>query len=256
MKYKNVEYKTKIMGGYDVFCIGICDDEKETCAQLEEWCYKYGKEKNINVEVYVWYTGESLCDDILNHKEYLDVLFLDIELITTDGIRVGNFIREELKNLETTIIYISSKSSYAMQLFQVQPLGFLIKPLEVEGVEKILNKCIQLYEMKNQEFEYFSKGIFYKIPYKEIIYFYSRNKKINIITNEEKEQFNGKLKAIVQELPHNFVMIHQSYIINLDYIVEASYELVKMRGGILLNISQPYRKAVRERIMQCKWERK
>lgn len=171
MKYKNVEYKTKIMGGYDVFCIGICDDEKETCAQLEEWCYKYGKEKNINVEVYVWYTGESLCDDILNHKEYLDVLFLDIELITTDGIRVGNFIREELKNLETTIIYISSKSSYAMQLFQVQPLGFLIKPLEVEGVEKILNKCIQLYEMKNQEFEYFSKGIFYKIPYKEIIYF-------------------------------------------------------------------------------------
>ena len=60
------------------------------------------------------------------------MLFLDIELITTDGIQVGKFIREELKNLETTIIYISSKSSYAMQLFQVQPLGFLIKPLEVE----------------------------------------------------------------------------------------------------------------------------
>ena len=182
MVNKTVEYKTKIIGGNDVFYIGICDDEKEMCTQLEEWCYKYGKKKNIDLEVYVWYTGESLCNDILKDKECIDMLFLDIELITTDGIQVGKFIREELKNLETTIIYISSKSSYAMQLFQVQPLGFLIKPLEVEEVEKILDKSIRLYEMKNQKFEYYSKGTFYKIPYKEIIYFYSQNKKINIIT--------------------------------------------------------------------------
>lgn len=256
MKYKNVKYKTNIMEDDDVFYIGICDDEKETCAQLEEWCYKYGKKQNVDVEVFVWYTGESLCDDILNKKEYVDAIFLDIELISTDGIQVGNFIREELKNLETTIIYISSKSSYAMQLFQVQPLGFLIKPLELEEVEKILDKCIQLYEIRNQKFEYISRGIYYKIPYKEILYFYSQNKKINIITNVGEKQFNGKLKTIASLLPHNFIMIHQSYIINLDYMVEASYELVKMRGGILLNISQPYRKIVREQIMQCKWERK
>lgn len=57
-------------------------------------------------------------------------------------------------------------------------------------------------------------------------------------------------------LPHNFIMIHQSYIINLDYILEGSYEFVKMRGSTMLNISQPYRKSVRERIMQYKWERK
>ena len=209
MVNKTVEYKTKIIGGNDVFYIGICDDEKEMCTQLEEWCYKYGKKKNIDLEVYVWYTGESLCNDILKDKECIDMLFLDIELITTDGIQVGKFIREELKNLETTIIYISSKSSYAMQLFQVQPLGFLIKPLEVEEVEKILDKSIRLYEMKNQKFEYYSKGTFYKIPYKEIIYFYSQNKKINIITNGGEEQFNGKLKAITSTLPYNFIMIHQ-----------------------------------------------
>ncbi len=239
-----------------MFHIGICDDEKEMCAQLEEWCYKYGKEKNVNTEVWVWYTGESLCEDILNKKEHLDMLFLDIELITTDGIQVGNFIREKLKNLETIIVYISSKSSYAMELFQVQPLGFLIKPLKIEEVEKILFKSIQLCEMKHTKFEYYSKGGFYKIPYKEIIYFYSENKKINIITSEGEKQFNGKLKTIVSILPHNFIMIHQSYIINLDYMLEGSYEMVKMHGGILLNISQPYRKAVRERIMQNKWEKK
>lgn len=240
-----------------MFHIGICDDGKEICAELENMLYEYAEKQGIKIDVSVWYTGESLCD-FLKQDNVLDLLFLDIELISTDGIQVGNFIREELKNLETTIVYISSKSSYAMKLFQVQPLGFLIKPLKVDEVENILLKSIRLYEMKNQKFEYCSKGKFYKIPYKDIVYLYSQNKKISIIIKEEKNaiQFNGKLKEIVLKMPHNFIAIHQSYIINSDYMLECSYELVKMNGGILLNISQPYRKRVREQMMQYKWEKK
>lgn len=238
-----------------MFNIGICDDEKETCTELERMLYECSEKWGIEIDTNVWFTGESLCN-FLTQGILLDLLFLDIELISMDGIQVGNFIREELKNLETVIVYISSKSSYAMELFQVQPLGFLIKPLKTDEVEKIALKSIELYEMKNQSFEYHIKGDFYKIPYKEIIYFSSQNKKISIVTKEKEIQFNGKLKSIESMLPHNFIMIHQSYIINLDYILEGSYELIKMRGGILLNISQPYRKSVRKRIMQYKWERK
>lgn len=236
-----------------MFHIGICDDGKELCAELENVLYEYGKKQGIKIEVSVWYTGESLCD-FLRQDNSLDLLFLDIELISTDGIQVGNFIREELQNLETIIVYISSKSSYAMQLFQIQPLGFLIKPLEANEVEKILLKSIRLYEMKNQKFEYYSKGSTYKIPYKEIIYFCSQNKSISIFTKEKAIQFNGKLKEIALLMPHNFILIHQSYIINLDYMLEGSYELVKMQGGIILNISQPYRKSVRNQIMKYKWK--
>lgn len=238
-----------------MFHIGICDDGKEVCAELENILYECAKKQGIKIEVSVWYSGESLCH-FLKQGNLLDLLFLDIELISTDGIQVGNFIREELENLEMSIAYISSKSSYAMKLFQVQPLGFLIKPLKVDEVNSILLKSVRLYEKKNQIFEYFSKGSFYKIPYKDIIYLYSQNKKINIITKQEEAQFNGKLKEIASKMPHNFIMIHQSYIINLDYMLECSYELVKMKGEILLKISQPYRKLVREQMMQCKWEKK
>lgn len=255
MDHKQVKYKTKSMGDYDVFYIGICDDENGTCTELESMLYQFGEKHGIKMEINVWYTGESLCD-FLKQGNPVDLLFLDIELISMDGVRVGNFIREELKNLETIIVYISSKSSYAMQLFQVQPLCFLIKPLNADEVENTLLKSMRQYEIKNHNFEYYAKGNFCKIPYKKIIYFYSQNKKICIITNEEEIQFNGKLKSIVSVLPHNFAMIHQSYIINLDYILECSYELVKMYGGSLLTISHPYRKSVRERMMQYKWERK
>ena len=255
MVNKMVKYETKIIGGHDVFHIGICDDEKGTCAQLEEWCYDYGEKNGFDIEIDVWYTGERLCDDILNKKIHLDMLFLDIELVSTDGIKVGRFIRDELENLETAIVYISSKSSYAMNLFRVQPIDFLIKPIKKEKLMEAIICGIKLQERKNQVFEYCVRGYHYKVPYKDIVYFYSQDKKINIVLRNEEVQFNGKLKNIAKAVPHNFVLVHQSYLINLDFVAECSYELVKMNNGTLLNISLPYRKMVREKITQNAWGR-
>ncbi|MCM1125164.1 MAG: LytTR family DNA-binding domain-containing protein [Lachnospiraceae bacterium] len=237
-----------------MFYIGICDDEKETCAELENMLCRFGETHGIKIDISVWYTGEALCN-FLKRENILDLLFLDIELVSTDGIKVGSFIREELEDVETAIVYISSKSSYAMNLFRIQPLDFLIKPLSQKSIEDVMERSIKLYERKNQLFEYSTKGYHFKIPYKEIIYFYSQNKKINIVLKEKEVQFNGKLKDIASSVPHNFILIHQSYLVNLDFIVECSYEIMKMQNGALLNISQPYRKTVREQIMQNEWER-
>lgn len=237
-----------------MFRIGICDDEKRTCSELEDMLYNYEAAHGIKIDVSVWYTGEILCD-FLKNGDALDLLFLDIELVTTNGIKVGNFIREELENMETLIVYISSKNSYAMNLFRIQPLDFLIKPLTQDQIDDVMGRSIKLYEKRNQFFEYHAKGHHYKIPYKDIFYFYSENKKINIVLKEEERQFNGRLKDITDAVPHNFVLIHHSYLVNSDYIAECSYELVKMRNGAILTISQPYRKSARDQITQNEWEK-
>lgn len=255
MGYKYVKCKQKMLGDNFVYNIGVCDDEKYTCAELENMIYSYADSVGIKVEVGVWYEGEEL-SKYLSRGNRLDILFLDIQLISTDGISIGNFIRSVLEDMETIIIFISSKSSYAMSLFKIQPLDFLIKPLNDKIVKDTLEKAIRVYESKNQTFEYYSKGYFFKIPYNKIIYFYSQNKKIVIVLKDKELSFNAKLKEIATRVPHNFVMIHQSYLINLDYVQECSYEIVKMNDGSYLNISQPYRKKVRERIIKnYKWGR-
>ena len=65
-----------------------------------------------------------------------------------------------------------------------------------------------------------------------------------------KEEFYGKLKNIAENLPAEFIMIHQSYIINQSYVSEYSYETVRMLNGENLNISKPYRKETRSKIKQ------
>ena len=108
-----------------MYRIGICDDDKALCAGLEEQIYRIAKEMSVKADVEVWYCGESILRDLQNGVR-LDLLFLDIELLQQNGISVGRFIREEMEDLQTHIVYISSRQGYAMQLFRIQPLDFLI----------------------------------------------------------------------------------------------------------------------------------
>lgn len=232
-----------------MYKIGICDDDKILCSVLEEQIYELSKEIEIKFDVEVWYSGESIQNDLKKGIE-LDLLFLDIELVRKNGIAVGTFIRGEMENMQTHIVYISSKESYAMQLFKVQPLDFLIKPVSDENIREVLIRSVKQKSSADIYFEYQKGNSVFRVPVRNIAYFMSMDKKIIIVKKDGKEEFYGRLKKIAETLPADFLMIHQSYIINQAYVSEYSYEMVKMIDGENLNISKPYRKETRSKIIQ------
>lgn len=107
-----------------MFCIGICDDDEGLCGELEKMLYDYGKENKLQMNIDIWYQGESLCRFLRENKKILDVLFLDIELLTTNGIEVGRFIRENRKTwklqlftFQRTAVMRWIYSVYSLQIF-------------------------------------------------------------------------------------------------------------------------------------------
>ena len=219
--------------------------------EIKKMLHEYAKQNMTEIDVFVWYTGEALCADL--GTVCIDLLFLDIELVTTSGIEVGRYIRKEFENHEINIAYISSKSSYAMELFKIRPIDFLIKPIKYEDVAQIIDEAFKISRRKNLIFEYHAKGIYGKVKYNDIICFSSDNKKINIIVTDSVISFNGRLKELLPTLPNNFIQIHQSYIINLDHLSECTYDTVTMSDDQVFNISQPYRKEVRRQISEFNW---
>lgn len=232
-----------------MYRIGICDDDKEFCSGLEEQVYHIAEELSVKTEVEVWYSGERILNDLRNGAQF-DLIFLDIELVQDNGIAVGRFIRNEMEDIQTHIVYISAKQSYAMQLFKVQPLDFLIKPVSDEQIRENIVRSIRQKQSLKICFEYQKGSSIFRVPTKDIRYFMSMDKKIRLVTNNGGEEFYGKLKNILKELPDDFMMIHQSYIINQLYVSEYSYDSVKMSDGTVLTISKPYRKSTRDRIKQ------
>ena len=237
-----------------MYRVGICDDDKIFCAGLEEIICELAKELYREIETEVWYSGESLIRD-LEHMPCPDILFLDIELYEKNGIDVGRFIRADREDYLTHIVYVSSREEYAMQLFKLQPLDFLVKPVSKVQVREVIERSMRQKARSRTLFAYQKGGAFFQAPCDRILYFMSNDKKVILVTEDGKDEFYGKLKHIAAKLPAGFLMIHQSYMINSDYVAQYTYETVTMQDGSILSISKPYRKAVRGRIRELERER-
>lgn len=223
-----------------MYRVAICDDEINQCAELEKEIIRFFEERAEACEVEVWYDSESLCREI---KEYSpEILFLDIELPENNGVYVGKYIRETLGNDRMNIVFISHKTSYALELFQIHPYDFLIKPVEVKLLYDTLTKILQLEDVQKKEFRYTFNKTGYAIPYGEILYFSSRNKTITIHKiNGESTFYYGKLGDIVPELPFQFVCVSKSYIVNIKYIKSWKSDLVILENDVEISIAQSKR---------------
>lgn len=232
--------------------IAICDDEEIICRQLEDMLFEMEKKINQEIETEVYYSGEELCNFLFKGNQY-DIIFLDIELNQINGVEVGKKIREELKDELTQIVYISCKESYAMELFEVRPLNFIIKPFDKEKIEFVLIKAVKLLDKENNFFEYKNGNVTFSVPIKDILYFESHGRKVNMVLRDETKSFYGKLSLVEEQINNkDFIMIHKSYLINFNFCLEYTYEYVKMSNQQVLTISQNNRKAVREKLMQRK----
>ncbi len=232
------------------YTVGICDDEQATCSVLENIILNYFKALGYEIEVYVWNTGDSCCND-LEKKIQVNLLFLDIELPGKNGVETGKYIREYLKDEFTKIVYISSKTNYAMELFQVHPYDFLVKPLKEDRVNATLSKVLAMEQKDKMKFRYENNRNTYTLALGEIEYFSSNNKHIDIhLITGEIRSYRGKLKEELLKLPNQFVRVGQSDVIHLRYLKECHYDYVIVRSGERINISQKYRSSFKERLSE------
>lgn len=234
--------------------IGLCDDEISTCSVLEKYIIDCFKEKGDNVEVFVWNSAESFIEDV-PQKTCLDILFLDIELPGKNGIDVGYYIRESIVDIGMHIIFISSKDSYALELFDIHPYNFLVKPISKVKVYCEIEKLLQLDREDRRFFTYFYNKNQYKVLLGNILYFMSDKHHINIVCTDGKKEYVGKLKQELNKLPTNFAIINQSVVVNLRHIKEVLASALVMDNGDIVVISKSYRKEFNMKILEMQIEK-
>lgn len=228
--------------------IAVCDDAVEICSELERIILDY--DKQLSVEVF--YSGENLINYMKDGNSF-DLIFLDIEIGKINGVEVGYFIRDELNDHITKIVYISSKNSYDRQLFDVQPINFLSKPLDVKKVIKNIKLATILLEKENKTFSFKLGNEAFRLPIKEIIYFESAGRQIKLISLNEIFYYYGTIDSVAEQLSKSrFIMPHRSYIVNYDNIVSIRKDEIKMCNGDIIPVSRSRGKEVRE--LQIKYE--
>jgi DNA-binding LytR/AlgR family response regulator len=230
----------------------ICDDEKEICAKLESSLISIFAEMKMKCDIAVFFAGQELCRKIEAGENY-DLIFLDIEFSKSEinGVETGKLIRDSHKTV--SIVYISWEKSYAMQLFDIRPLNFLLKPLEYEKIKQVAETYVKLSGFSAGEFVYKKGHGTLKVQIKDIMYLESRGRKIIIhMENGGQEEFYGSLKIAYNEqlAGFDFLFIHSAFVVNYDCITETKYSQLHICGKQdFLPIGQSRRNEIRERYL-------
>lgn len=232
--------------------IAICDDDKKFTTKVESILNKAAKERNIRIDIDVFFDGSTLTDYVQRENICYDLIFLDIEMEQLNGLEAARKIREF--DEVVLLIYITSYNNYAIEAFEVHPYQFLLKPLDEKQLCTYFYKAYDRITAGKFYFHFRYKREYYKILVDDILYFESSKRMIRIHkTDGTISEFYGKLIEIEQQMMErkvDFWRIHQSFLINARYIIRKAYDHVEMKNCEILFVSEDRRKDFNEYYMK------
>lgn len=195
--------------------IGICDDEPEMRKPLRQILEQVLQLQGVEYLISESESGEELtagisCLDI-------DILFLDIEMRSLDGIETAKLLRK--KGMKSIIIFVTAYPDFVFQGYEVHAFHYILKPYRKEKIEEVLRQALHELDLsKEQYFVIEQKARVIRIPLSQTIAFQSDRRKVEALLEEDFVAFYGRIDEVYRELPSCFIRIHNRYIVNLNYV--------------------------------------
>ena len=195
--------------------IGICDDEPEMRKPLRQILEQVLQLQGVEYLISESESGEELtagisCLDI-------DILFLDIEMRSLDGIETAKLLRR--KGMKGIIIFVTAYPDFVFQGYEVHAFHYILKPYRKEKIEEVLRQALHELDLsKEQYFVIELKARVIRIPLSQTIAFKSDRRKVEALLEEDFVAFYGRIDEVCRELPSCFIRIHNRYIVNLNYV--------------------------------------
>jgi DNA-binding LytR/AlgR family response regulator len=221
--------------------IAICDDKKEDCAVSGRAVEKFFCSRGEKISIREYNCAEALLADLEEGYEWFDLIFMDIFMDGMTGIEASHQMRE--MGVTIPIIFLTISADFAIESYDVQAAGYLLKPLDENKMGSILERV--LTPVVRQRIALKCRGEMRYFFVDEITWVESYKHALIIhFTDGNVLQINGKLGDMEQELnDERFLRCHQSYLVNMDYVSDVQ-EVFIMRDGSRVPIRVRSRKII------------
>lgn len=206
--------------------IAICDDEASCRESMKMICrtfFEKRKEFAEIIDIHVFSSGREV---IISDFDY-DILLLDIEMPEQDGICIKEYLEANRKH--TRIIFTTGHKERVLEAFGKNVVSFLVKPFCREEFEKVMEKI--LTDLQGPVLDIVENGETFVIPISQIKYVEAQDKYTLAVTEEREYLLRKTMKFWERVLPgQNFVRIHKSYLVNLEYFEKKGEEVLLDKG--------------------------
>lgn len=192
-----------------------------------------------------------------------DLVFLDVQMPGLTGFEVLGHLDEIPR-----IIFSTAYDQYALQAFEVHAVDYLLKPYTRERFAQAVQRVLTTESTNIQKMQPLAERLINPATYPEKILIQTGNRLVTVavsdiywidaegdyaklITAKASHLSNYGIGALETRLnPKQFIRVHRSAMINLDFIREiqkhiSSYDVI-MQNGDVVRVSRSYMDRIRE----------
>lgn len=218
-----------------ILTFGLCDDEQHIHDAVEEMMECYKKENNVDIQLIHYDSAQKM----LERRDKLDCLLLDIEMPKMDGIEAGLKLRNW--NMEYKIIMLTAREDRFRDAFKIGAFRFVSKPVDKIELYKAIDD-VREHMVACQNVIVYRNGVSYNIPQKDILYIEADRSSTLIFTSnlEFRSEYSLVMwKEILDE--RVFFQSHKSFIVNLSKVEDIQANVIRLVNGDKVSVSRRLR---------------
>ena len=219
--------------------IAIVEDDNNDAGLLISYIERYSAASGQKFKV--WRLTNA-ADFLENYKAVYAVVFMDIQMPKMNGMNGAVELRKVDKSV--SIIFITNLVQYAQKGYEVDAVGFLVKPVSYFDFSLKFRKALDIYVMNEERSITINhrSGLFRfstdKLMYVEII---AHRLYYHLIDGDI--EMTGVLSEVERDLAgYGFLRCNNCYLVNPKFIVSVQGSEVQV-GNRMLQISRPRRAA-------------
>lgn len=235
----------------DTILVVVLEDEEKDCARLKSHIKRYSQEHSVDIEIVTFQNGLDL---LKNYSGDFDILFVDIEIPGMDGMKVSEKVRQI--DALIPIIITTNMAQYAIKGYEVDALGFIVKPLPFSMLSyylaRALTKCQRNKKLKQNSVITITtaSGSMKQLYVDEIRYVVKeKNYIVYDLRSGEQIKERGTMKDIIPRFENTTLkQCTSGCLINLRYIEQKVGNEVYLSDTVF-SIAMPFRKTFTKELM-------
>lgn len=222
--------------------LAIVENEAHHTQHLQTLLQQWSKEHRTLLNVLLFESAESfLASAIASY----DLVFLDIQLSSMDGVTAAHQLRE--RGFEGELVFLTAYSEYVFEGYDVRAFNYLLKPPSYVQIAKCLDYVSAKLHDERYTFRY--QGTIFQLPYSSMLYFSSANHGTQIVTTDGIFKQMEPMRKIQAYLPSQFLFCHRTIIVNMDHVLMLKGKDLILSNEGMLPVSQTYLQEIRSALL-------
>lgn len=215
--------------------IVLVDDEQLQLDYMQKLIEQAADSLKIEIAIHPYLSGEAFLFALEDYPAW-NLAFLDIEMAKLNGMEVARIVREKALDLE--LVFATAYAEYAIEGYEVQALDYLLKPINVEKITRVLTRYLEELPEEAAYIIVDVAGQPSRLNLDDVIYVEADGGEVMVVLEEKTLSIKMSLTEFEKLLDDRFVSTHRSYLVNLQYVSRLLKKDVALHNGDMIPLSR------------------